>query len=383
MMFGDVQQPESIQIELTNATGTYLMNLNDEYLQKIFSFKYITIKDLCMLAQTSRKLKEISNNIFAKAFSIWHFKDKSTCNSTCKSTLMFEARRVLFNFGSLISKLWISQSPITTDLMDLVISNCSGTLESLNLQCQIPRPRSRPISHGFNNLKELYMSNAKDADGGIGFILENTFSKLEQFVFEYDDNVDYDFEDFISRHKNLKYLTLKCNHSNDALFPIISENCKHLEELEFESELTSRIKSLASLYHLKKLTLNCIGKNRTGNLKYLYFVRSLEILELYNAHNDSEFVPVLSRLERLRSLRLSNCSGLNMNHLMYMIKKLINLKTVYIGMDVIKVDERIYLKIVDIVRGRPTSVERTLEIYCEFDVRISQYGHNVKLSPCY
>lgn len=66
--------------------------------------------------------------------------------------------------------------------------------------------------------------------------------------------------------------------------------------------------------------------------------------------------------------------------LLHVIKRLINLKASTLYMNTFSMDKKMYLSIVDIVRGRPGSSQHTLEITCPkahdgaYDLQF--HGHN-------
>lgn len=415
----DVKLP----IELTNATGTYLLNLNDDCLYAIFSLKFVNIMDLCSVAESCTRLKQIANRIFAGTHKICNFNGMSL-------KTIHEMRRFLLNFGSSITELTIEESnefeKMSARILDLVIRYCCKTLQSLTLKkYEITVYLTSKLRPMFNNLQklcieggsiegagkhlfsncgslvELKVINLENETEDFGIIFENRFPKLERFKYEkkYDDYGDYNLEEFVSRHKRLKTFSMK--HFEDdctSLLPVIAENCKDLENLRIvgtghanPANYEEALKSLLALGKLKKLKIKCADANITKFIQELTKLSSLEFLELWYANCDAELIPALAQLKTVNVLRLRYCHQLkNLNaladlkhlnelsivlhpetneiqfDLVQMIKRLTNLKKLTLEMDAtgvtFTIDKRMYLKIVDAVRGRSGRSSPFLEI---------------------
>lgn len=437
----DSQSTDMLPIELTNVTGTQLLDLNDDCLYEVFSLKFIRLMDLCSIAECSVRLKQIACRIFTASHKICHL------NSLSLSTI-HEVRRLLLNFGPLITEMWMeptfllrAKSEQSERVMDLVIRYCRKTLESLNLiDYEISSSLTVKLKPLFSKLQKLYirdctiegeamrlfancrsllelkLDNFANCSDDVGMIFENTFPKLERFKYkeDYNDYDDYNLAIFISRHKSLKTFCLKrFDEDCTTLLPVIAENCKQIEKLQFHGqydgpinkvEFENGLQSLLTLDQLKKLKINCSKQNVNKFIKELNALKSLQLLELWNASGDIEFIPGLSQLKHIHVLRLNYCEDLkNVNRLgdleqltelairfhgesekydldvVQMIKRLTNLTTLILEWDKFKLDKRMYLRIVDIVRQRPGIPKATLEMKLdtiEDDVADLQFDGN-------
>lgn len=389
--------------ELTEAT-TFL-SLNDDCLYEIFSS--LDTVDLCSLAVTCSRFKDIAERIFSKTgkLSIVERWDDS--------------RLILATFGSLISELRIGgrfSNKKNIHLLNLATGCCSDNLETLILyDIVIPRWLMFKLKPLLKNIKTLLIEycTIKSVDkeffasceslvqlkvnrpksGEEEFIIENTYPKLERLAFYPDD--DSDLEEFIKRHPNLKSLCLWCHRS---VWPTIADDCKQLEEFHIgcecdEVKYFETFKRLSNLDHLRTLNVDLDGQNAqrvTTVLKELRSFKSLHCLELKNAEvDDAGFIPALLQLTRLQILRLYDCGGLlnlrglgGLNHLteltvdsvdsnenvgselVDMIKRLVNLQFLHFKNENFKLDTQLYMKIADVVRARPFRFQQFLQITC-------------------
>ncbi|XP_037031225.1 uncharacterized protein LOC119070828 [Bradysia coprophila] len=415
-------KPVKLPIELTNTTGTYLTDLNDDCLYEIFSRTSLNIMDLCSVAETCTRLKAIATRIFTKLHKSCKFNEMSL-------QTIHEMRRMLINFGSSITDLTIGPSyeleqhydGIAARVLDLVIRCCSKTLESLRLKdFQISDHLIGKLRPMFAKLKLLHIDDGYIGDGKQlfancaslielkvtnwendenGMIFENKFPKLERFKYKrsHDDYDDYDLETFVSNHKGLKALSMGNFHADcSSLLPVIAKNCTDLEKLNITGHhydspynYVEALKSLLTLKKLTKLKIKCDKENVTKFLKELPQLSSLEYLELWFAQSDAEFIPALSELKNLKVLRLRDCNHLknvdalaNLDKLtelsilipsptaivdieidiVALVKRLTDLKKLTIGLHSITVDRQMFLRLVSVVRERPGRLPSPLEV---------------------
>lgn len=369
--------------------ATYLDLLTDDCILKILSVKCLSATDLCSVAETSPRLKKIAGRVFRKE------------HKTCELNPFNDAKqtqRIIMNFGSVISELRISGFDFKdnqTRLFDSVARYFGNTLESLCIEfCVIPKNFTAKLRPIFNDLQKLsiegctFMAASKElfANCGslvelelfiedVGFILENTFPKLQQFKC-FKCPVDFKFDSFISRHQNLKSLNIRNYNNLSSVLPLIAHNCKLLEELHCRIPGGAAIIPLnIGLGHLRKLNINCANRNAVKSLQGLNYLNLLESLTLERAELDSEFFGALSQLPKLQVLALKSCLGLQNLHqigdlnllteleiasnvhvdldLVLLIQRLSNLKDLSVAVNEFEIDLGTYLRIVDVVRRRP------------------------------
>lgn len=394
---------------LTNITCTHLLDLNYDCLREIFSL--LSIVDLCSLAQTSKHLKWIAVEIFTRKYADFKY-------GNMWSHTVAEVKQIFHNFGSLITKLYIHLPRSILDdykeplcPLELVAKYCSN-LVSLNISFRVLfTEQSVTLKPVLNKLQKLTFStrNMRDAipdlfancESLVEFYLEcdterdvisgNVFPKLQRlkcffgrsFFISHDD-----WEKFIPRHKNLKDFKIYCRSDCTFLFPLIAENCKELEEFEARSagkvspaKFEMAVQSLLTLTSLRKLDIECGEKDVTKFVQSLASFKSLEYMRLCGFRSDnSEIVQHISRLHTLRILLLlckvpldnidllSNLDQLTQLTICYsdktkvdfdlvnFINRLINLERLHLWMN-FRVDRKMYLKIVEVVRRRPFRIQ--------------------------
>lgn len=430
---------------------TRILDLCDDCLYEIFSLKYVSASDLCSVAQTCTRLKVIANDIFKKRH------EKCIISSTPKNVV--KARKIIFNFGPLISQLSIRASGLCDEaLMAAVIRYCPGTLESFELQNYgIPVNQTAGLRLLFNKLTKLkinniYIKGTKDKLDSVtdtwrllrtivpgmrnflgnckslielsvyncekirGLVFDNTFPKLEYFEYDFLDNYlgRCKLKNFVWRHKNLKTFKLICIDDCTPILPVISASYRQLEYLEFtgtESVTPADVSlmNLLTLEKLKILKLSCAGENVTKFIQRLNCLKSLETLHLMNVNGDSEFIPALSQLKNLRSLRLKLCDSIKDMNLLGELNELRELMienniTRELTFDVIFVIQRLeklnkllifekgfklclakYLEIVKVVQRRLNTSQRYLQLLCQAEDELAdseerkKYKHIVEM----
>lgn len=372
----NIHEHTVLPIELTNVTGTHLLNLIDDCLYEILSSESLTLMDLCSLAETSTRLFEMSNRIFKKRYKDFHL-------SSSVGTFD-QIRRVFINFGSSMSKLWFDfQSRKTIRVMNMVRFYCLETLQSLTIDYFALTGVEKNFFKEFGSLVELIVSGYRSYYPSPLTIFESTFPKLK--IFECNcptlsliiiSKWKSTWNDFISRHNNLETLRLKqFGGCINTLLVTISNHCNQMENLQITSiGYTPQLREdalvkLTTLPKLKKLQIECDEQNVIKFAKELQSLESLEFLELHNISGDSELLPVLSQLKKLHVLQLSFCRFFpdDVTHLAELFKGLVNLKTLSIqALYVYTMNEDTYLKIVDVVRVLAHKPQVTIR--CSMDV---------------
>lgn len=209
--------------------------------------------------------------------------------------------------------------------------------------------------------------------------------RIDRFSLKFQPQFDY-------RHKRLQAFQITQDNYQNHLLPIIAEKCEKLDYLEIGDLGTlstvayERVyKGLGSMQHLRDLLIFCSGLNVTKVIQHLISVNSLESLELWNLHSDSEFIVALSQLKQLGALRINSCRDLeNVNllgelyklhelvirqfdrnidiDLVRLIDNLNNLRCLCICSNEFKLDDDIRERIEGIFRRKPGRPQFSLEV---------------------
>lgn len=279
---------------------------------------------------------------------------------------------------------------------------CSGTLQSLDLHSfKIPDNFTASLRPLFKNLKTLKVTCCTfegasrelfadcgslvelkicDDDNVLGFILTNTFPKLEQF--EFDSKTDLDaVESFIPRHMNLKSLEI-WNVVKSSMVPLIAD-CKRLEMLGCGIPDGATL-DFTNLGHIKKLDISWGSENVTKTALGLANLNFLEHLNLCSMEGfvDSEDIRTLSQLQRLQTLELQYFTELQDWNQLGDLVQLTTLKiksNEQVDLDFFLLVKRLskltylaariemnietYLRLVDVVRRRLDKTKLTFELF--------------------
>lgn len=262
---------------------TDLLNLNDDCIIEIL--ECLSMLDLCSIADTSCRLREIAKRVFRRNEKDWDI------IGDFRRGEVKQAERVFVNFGSMMARLTFCYSK-WKEFLDYVTKYCGKALKSVDFyMCFIPDDLTTKLRPIFKNLQELSLKKCHFAGDKTLFgdceslvkliihqhdpvklIYKNTFPKLEILRFvpcdesdddsfddESDDEEDWTFDPFLLRHKNLKELSiLECNITPS----VIVDNFKRLEHFEFTIPADTTF-DLSNFNHLKMLSIDC--NNRKVN----------------------------------------------------------------------------------------------------------------------
>lgn len=320
-------------------TGIKLNDLNDYCLLQIFQSKTLDLYDICSLADTCKRFRQITQWIAPKELECRHgYKKDDYYNIRLRIMDFREAigkgathfldkpcpfatiKRIFEIFGpNLASVLTSSQKDNThCHLTDQVALHCKDSLKHLSLeyqqfnQCQAVemQPIFKKLTSlkffsvhlfvnvnlfaGMDSLVELELACVNN---GIE-ILENTFPKLERFTYGrgiqmrhrrlnlHERELIHVLSAFIVRHKGLKYLNFYGSISEKSAVKFsqsIVQNCTQLDTLFLRYDTTR--------------TLNCI--------KILTQLKSLK--NLYLEHQSYSHLEIFAPMKQLRNLNLTNC----------------------------------------------------------------------------
>lgn len=104
---------QKLPIELTNTTGTYLQDINEDCLIEIFSLKSLSLMDLCSIAESCSRFQLISQRLFPKNLRVYGkghgLYDVASSEYLNNNDLSSQAiERILKNFGSFLSEISIT-----------------------------------------------------------------------------------------------------------------------------------------------------------------------------------------------------------------------------------------------------------------------------------
>ncbi|XP_037044401.1 uncharacterized protein LOC119080256 [Bradysia coprophila] len=218
-----VNDENETPVELMNMTGTHLQDLNEYCLLDIFTTKTLDLTDLCSIAETSKRFKEIVRRIIPKELRLStenvHLYEVNLGKYQLRSWMSDEGRkdlkRIFKSFGSLLLKVSVNSAGIRYDafntellLLQLITIHCVGNLKSLNLSLnnenlvmRIPPALAAELRPIFEQLQIIHLKNVF-VDGDITLfancnslvdlelinvrnclILENAFPKLNTFTY--------------------------------------------------------------------------------------------------------------------------------------------------------------------------------------------------------
>lgn len=386
---------KELQIELTNATGTYLHHINDYCLLEIFASQSFTLMDLCCLAETCSRFKEITGRVFPKGLSIKYcraedYKIKSKKYSRSRGHREQDIERIFKNFGSFIQAISLSSFSVRCEyktyfVLNLVGRHCVDNLRSLTIDNmkinEVVAAKLKPIFkqlqlldlmfvvimcdktlfEGLDSLVELRLYDAGDCRT----ILENTFPKLKHFRF-YQDYffINKFLINFVARHTGLKTLHLDTNLDAREILKVIGNSCKDLMKLSIEM-VSTRTSSLLPLGALKQLETLELQHASLNNLKFMPTLTNLRELHLDCCYppKDLNQIAFLAHITKLRIFQGFMYGSFDIVDL---IRQLINLEELTIQNRFV-LEEETFFKVVRLVKGRPN----VLVLKCKFNFSVN------------
>lgn len=333
-VFLDVLQSNDMTNLQLEFTGTKLDDLNDDCLLEIFRLKTIDLYDMCSLADTCKRFRQIVQRIAPKELEFRQsYKDdyyeikleivdepyqllkaESHLDKPCEFDMI---KRIFENFGPKLASVSIrSREGLHCHLIDQVALHCKEKLKYLSLhyqdfnQCRAIE--MQPIFKKLESLKLFSLHLSADAklfagmdslvelhllwvDNGVA-ILDNTFPKLERFKYGKDiQRKNRKLHErqlmnvllpFIVRHNSLKslYFIGHISEKSAMMFcQTVVHNCKELDTFMLRCDTTRTFDCIKVLAHLKSLR------------------------SLFLQHQSYSDLKVFSAMKELRDLNLSNC----------------------------------------------------------------------------
>lgn len=317
--------------------------------------------DLCSIAKTSLKLKEIATYVFSRSHKI--------CDFDSMALEKDAVELVLNTFGSTILELRInlSPSPYTyygEEIVESIVHNCtemtSLTMKSYDIpdtqdaitkvRCMFGKLCSLHIfdiaiegyeSMNFNdcvtpngNVLNLFgdCHSLVELKADDCFVLERsifdaTFPKLEYMYYrDHSEHLLKGIRSFVLRHNgHLKKLILGDNMDDTlGVIDIISANCKELNHFEFETHSSEDnhfndgtvLRQLGTLQQLSTLKIDWYAQNVNELLMELQRSTSLRELQLGSTLGTPDLISTIGQIKSLRILKLYKTDHLqNLNAL--------------------------------------------------------------------
>lgn len=389
-----MEDKNDFPIELTNATGTCLQDLNDHCLLAIFESRSLDIMDLCSLAETCKRFQSIVRKTLPKDINFTHmgcggeyvFKSKRCKLGRYRREK--DAKRIFKEFGSSIVSIHISTDCTHVvwkridflidsiarhcdNLKNLSFNNCSimsyvqavklkpvfKRLEKLTLR-EVSLIGDPQLYAGMDSMVELTLYDVQNCSA----ILENNLPKLETLQYVADHLPMSNFASLISRYSNLKNVVF--DYRRDCCYSYVDKRIS-----------VTYLQSMQTLKSLRNLSLSNVSFE---DLSFFSTLTELRVVKLADCilpmTNSSQF----SSLQQITKLYIT---GTEIRDIPGVIGELKNLEefTVFDGHVILyKYD---FVEIMRIVNNRP----QVLTIKCVFDFKVKPYVDNqkVRLFPLY
>lgn len=173
----------------------------------------------------------------------------------------------------------------------------------------------------FANCKKLNEWTQEIFYGFQAECLNFNFPELQSINFSKVDNIDNQhLEPFLSKNPQLKRMTLTRCTIDTGILALIAKHTPAMEEISFNfrrslvrrSDMQKNLKYLCELEQLKALNLDCIGSPMGGILmKMAEKNRQLNKVGLFCCPWESKLIKAFADLKDLKSLHLTNVTGLN------------------------------------------------------------------------
>lgn len=416
---------ENLRSKLAN-DRTRIQDMNEYCLIEIFSQPSLDLLDLCALAETCQQFRRIVKRVAPADIGFqanrhhrnWRVSSKNHPKRAYKRE---DVERILSNFNPILTAVAFDGfSKIDNDGVSLLHSlaanqndGSNANLTNLALRHHIITPESNavPLKQIFQKLEKLEMRTVYMSDGmttlfsGMnslvdlrisymrfcGAVLMNTFPALERFEYrktsiipaqwttkpEHEQSLEC-LTNFIARHSNLKEISLSfgCqNSSTQQILQGISNNCQELEKLSIDVIVDDHsCRPLVSMKSLRSLSLWGVQCTDFDFLASITHLREFTLLSI--SPNDTTKLSSLIHLTKLDIGFENEDSDIMDVAVIELISHLTNLEEIHLKGDFV-LNERTFLKIVDIVRERPVALCMSCEIGFVLQ-KVCSAGRNVK-----
>lgn len=381
-------------IELTNLIGTHLNHLNEHCLLEIFSDPALTLIDLCSLANTCKRFKQIIQRVFPRKFSIrlnyrgCNFISKRYSQNGMEIT---DVERVLQNFGARLTTISIYRWD--KSFVNLIAKYCDKiTLKRLAIhmdyQYQEVLVHCWDLLWPIDRLVILNIYLKVDAWLRLA-VSRHTFPNLEQFFFhrpesehqiQSRDTIESElFLKFIERHKGLKMLTLRMNimYCHNKFVETIVSSCSKLVELTLRGLHILPDEDGFNLESMPKLkTLTFSSKHHELHIALLQASTSIETVKIPDVRCASVGTyDALSQVQTLRELHLSRGNFMDVPW-----TKLTHLKKLYLRESAINFDGNHLANIIrELTNLERIEFDNNHSTVLSFELRANEFDEIVKL----
>lgn len=314
-----------------------LQILNDDCLMEIF--EYLSLDDLCFVADVCIRFKLIAQNVFPKRFAKVELLHMETWEEN--GTWMILTESLFRNFALYIKSFDLNLYDLSEKNKILILksfikhfSNQNCVLKKLTLrEFNVIDEWVKQLQPVFERLNNLCLSCGAICSGISRLVYgcrdlnklalhqihycstfpDLKFEKLEKLSLTFSSGInDNNLHRFILTNSHIKRLTIHGwgNKLTSAIYRDIGEHLPMLEQLNISGIVTSNdyemnLNHLAQLKRLKVLELCCSAKSVTSLLNALANEEvPLECLALKKIMLDSEAAEALSKLIGLKQLQL-------------------------------------------------------------------------------
>lgn len=345
---------------------TDILDLNFDCLWTVF--EYLDLRDLCAVADVCRRFRANARAVYA------YSKLKENLNifsDLChpqeySNVILRRTSAVLRNFGSLTKRMHVDgacydvtlteQQIFQNRLVKLLATYCRGTLNELTLNSFVMSDRVIKIIQPV--LRRVRKLSIQDSQCGIidwkplkrlaPKLNELKFScnllrkkqrfdewhhsipSMKSLSFKYLHVMEHDIDQIFQQNQQLKKIELVfCQFLCDAIFKSIVKYMPKIAEIHFRTENPTRpeyITYLSRMQNLKSLKLSGF----TGNFKCVVIaVAKIAIEDLHlkltwddHHHNAHQLIEEIVKLKSLKKLRLDDCRYLMTDHLLQICDQL-------------------------------------------------------------
>lgn len=349
----------SERIRQRNTEPTNLLDLNDDCLTEMLS--YLSEVDLCALAATSNRLKNVCEHFVRTKYRSKLFELKRS----------FGSQNFMQNFGKVLTRMTIDCRELDpcpekflfvdfTNLVELAMvdvkfsSNFVNRTKGLCQNLIKLSIASFKIKIDDNDLRQFVLACTKleslniyaRPNGAISTrFLDHRFPAMKEISIRkhYDAKLDYQrahIQKFLEQNRQIESVTFDFQKTqiDSKIFDDISNYSVNIKSIQIRlSGFVKKFKKdLANLNRLENLVELDVNGNGKGIADVIHAFSNLETLGLSNTSFDAGLVNALCKLIKLKTLKLYQVSGINATSLKRLSQgqhSLINLHFVAYGRD--------------------------------------------------